>query len=813
MTNISSIPATSRSPTRVLRFLDRTLRLIASPQQRRLTRYRALADRILALDGETRALSDAALRQRADDLRHRARAGASLDALTIPTFALVREAARRTLGEAHVVEQLIGALALRDGAIAEMKTGEGKTLTATLVAALHALAGRGVHLAAPNDYLAARDADWMRPIYALLGFGVGLITPEIDDDARRAAYACDVTYGVASEFGLDFLRDHLKFCADETVQRGHGFALVDEADATLIDDAGVPLALDGPLGDQSDFYHAVDAIVAALTPEHYELDQRRRVALTDAGYDAIDHALRQAGLLKPDASLHDTASIALLHHVMQALRARTLLKRDRDYVVAHDEVVIVDAFTGRMLPGRRYDDALHQALEAKENCPIGEETRTLASITFQSYFRRYDKLAGMTGTAGDEIEEYRQIYGLDVVAIPPHRPMIRRDAQMLHRTRDEALAAVLAELEAAHAIGQPVLIGTPSIAACDRVAATLEANGWQRSRDRGPRRFAVLNAKHHADEARIIAQAGRPFAVTLATAMAGRGTDIKLGGTPFDAALQAQARGAGGLLVIGTEHHAHRRRDAQLRGRAGRQGDPGRSVVHASIDDELLRGHPAPVSAGNGPMEPATAQRLIDAAQRRREARSFDQRLALSRFDAVIERQRDALIAQRAAIRDDPAPLQLVAQLRNDTIDDLMQQFAPPQAAWDIENLDAAVRSILTLAVPIAEPGDDRAAAAIALQARIGAIADDWMAGKVHAIGEAAIGAILRRVMLALLDQLWTEQTERLEHLKRMIGDRHLPPHRLLPEFQLEAFALFELLAKEFRHEVTAHAMRLGRPS
>jgi len=784
----------------------------ASPAQRRLIRYRALADRIRAMDHDTRALSDAVLRESADTLRARARAGEPLDALTVPIFALVREAARRTLGEAHVAEQLIGGLALRDGAIAEMKTGEGKTLTATLVGALYALGGRGAHLAAPNDYLAARDADWMRPIYVLLGFSVGLVTQEIDDDTRRAAYACDITYGTASEFGLDFLRDHLKFGADETVQRGHGFALVDEADATLSDDAGVPLALYGPLGDQSGLYHAIDAIVAALTPAHYELDPRRRVALTEAGYETVDRALRRAGLLKPAASLHETSSIALLHHLIQALRAHVLLKRDRDYLVQHDEVVIVDALTGRMLPGRRYDDGLHQALEAKENCPIGEETRTLAAITFQSYFRRYDKLAGMTGTAGDEIQEYRQIYGLDVVAIPPHRPLIRRDEQVLHRSRAEALAAMLAELEAAHARGQPVLIGTPSIAACDTVAAYLEAQGWNRSRRRGPRCFAVLNARHHADEARIIAQAGAPGAVTLATAMAGRGTDIKLGGTPFDAALEAWAREAGGLLVIGTEHHDHRRRDAQLRGRAGRQGDPGRSVVHASLEDDLLRDHPMPVLAGDGRIDPATAQRLIDAAQQRREAQSFDQRLALSRFDAVIEQQRDALIAQRSGIRDDPAPLQLIAQLRNDSIDDLMQKFAPPNAAWDVDNLDAAVRSILTLAVPLAEPMDDRVAAAIALRAKIGAVADDWMGRKVDAIGEDAIGAILRRVMLALLDQLWTEQTERLEHLKRMIGDRRLPPHRLMPEFQIEAFALFELLAKEFRHEVTAHAMRLGRP-
>lgn len=773
-----------------------------SRAERRLARYRAIAEQIIAAVPDYATLSDAALRDRVRELRIQAAAGTSLDDLTLPMFALVREAARRTLAQQHVPEQLIGGLALRDGAIAEMQTGEGKTLAATLVCALQALAGRGVHVAVPNDYLAARDADWMRPVYEMLGLSVGLISQEMDDDTRRAAYACDVTYGMASEFGLDYLRDNLKFSATETVQRGHAFALVDEADAVLIDDAGVPLSLYGPLGDQSEYYRLIDRIIAVLQPVHYQLDTRRRVALSDAGYDAVQRALRQAGLLKA-SSLHEIESISLLHHVVQALRAHVLLTRDRDYIVQGDEVVIVDHGSGRMLPGRRYDEGLHQALEAKEGCPIGEETRTVASMTFQTFFRRYDKLAGMTGTAQADAEEYRAIYGLEVIAIPTHRPMIRRDEALLHRTEADKLRAILASVEDAHGRGQPVLIGTPSIEHCDAVAAYLAAHGW--SEGDGAKSFTVLHARHAAEEARIIARAGRPGAVTIATAMAGRGTDIRLGGVPHDETLRAQALAAGGLLVIGAEPHPHRRRDAQLRGRAGRQGDPGRSIFHAALDDELLR-TPQPAPS----FDPAPAQRLVVAAQAREEARSFDQRLALLRFDEVITKQRETLYAQRRAIRDDPAPLVLVAQFRDDTIDDLMARFAPPSAKWDVDNLDAAVRAILTLAVPIAEPPSARAAAARALRATLNTTAAQWMQCKIDALGEAAIGEILRRVMLALLDQLWAEQSERLEHLKRRIGDRRLPPHKVIAEFQIEAFALFELLAREYRHEVTAHAMRLG---
>jgi preprotein translocase subunit SecA len=792
----------------ILRLAKRAFGLSAD---RRLARHGRRAKQILDIAPEHRVLSPAALIERTQALREKAMAGVPLDDLAVPVFALVREAACRTLGEEHVLEQLIGGLALQDGCIAEMKTGEGKTLAATLVCALNALAGRGVHVATPNDYLAERDANWMRPVYQALGLTVGLITQHMDDDSRRSAYACDVTYGIASEFGFDYLRDNMKFSGKETVQRGYAFALVDEADAVLIDEAGMPLALFGPLGDHSSFYQSIDSIVSALRPGHYEIDDRRRVVLTDRGYDAVERALRQASLLKTQVSLHDIESISLLHHTVQALRAHTLLARDRDYIVQDGEIVIIDKFTGRTMPGRRYDEGLHQALEAKEGCAIAEETRTLASITFQTFFQRYDRLAGMTGTATGDIDEYREVYGLDVVAIPTHRPLIRRDETFLHPTRDEKLRAILDEVESARARQQPVLIGASSIEHSDALAALLEAHGWTQNDDTAEKKFKVLNARHHANEARIIARAGMPGAVTIATAMAGRGTDIRLGGARGDPALRDRAVAAGGLLVIGTEHHEHRRLDAQLRGRSGRQGDPGRSVFHASLQDDLLKNAPvAATAAGDIPIDPAIAHRLVVAAQKRIEARSFNTRIGLLRFEAVIQRQRDTVYRLRRTIRDDAEPLVLIDSLRNDTIDDLMERFASALGAWDPTGLDAMVRSILTLAVPIAPPSVDQAATSALLRQRIGATADRWMQGKIEALGRNIIHDILRRIMMAMLDQLWSEQLERLEHLKQMVGDRRLPPHKLVAEFEIEAFALFELMMKEFRHEVTAHAMRLG---
>ena len=774
-----------------------------------LTRYSRIAEQVTDLAAGHAALSDADLRGRGFDLQRRARDCTPLDALRIETFALVREAARRTLGEAHMPAQLICGLALHDGCIADMKTGEGKTLAATLACALNALSGRGVHVATPNDYLAARDADWMRPVYEMLGLSVGIVTQQLDDDERRRAYGCDVTYAVASELAFDHLRDNMKFTAADTVRRGHAFALIDEADAVLIDEAGMPLSLFGPLGDQSTFYQAVDRIVATLAADDATIERERHVTLTDRGYDRVETSLRRCGLLKPHQFLHDIGAVTLLHHVTQALRAHRLLQRDRDYIVQDRAIVIVDKLSGRLMPGRRYDDGLHQALEAKEGCPIEEETGTLAAITFQTFFGLYDRISGMTGTASADAREYRQVYDLDVVAIPTHRPVIRSDAEVMHPTRDAKLRAIRDAVSAAHRRGQPVLIGAPSIETSEQLAAMLEADGWTRSDTPSERSFAVLNARHHADEARIIARAGRPSAVTIATAMAGRGTDIRLGGADGDTDARNRVVAAGGLLVIGSEHYDLRRLDDQLRGRSGRQGDPGQTVFHASLEDDLFRDMPLDTMATNAPIPPAIARRLIEAAQRRNEMRFFNDRLGLMRFDATIQRQRETIYALRREIRDDPDPTRFVDRFRNEVIDEMIRHFAPAPARWDISGLDDAIRRILTLAVPLDDiPPDDVGVAM--LRTRIATMADQWMARKAAAIDPETLGTILRRVMLALIDQFWTEQTERLEHLKRIVRDRRLPPHQIAAEFEIEAFATFETLRSDLRSAVTSHAMRLG---
>jgi preprotein translocase subunit SecA len=797
-------------------------RAFGSRADRRLARYARTASAIIDAAPRLKTLSAEQLLAEAASLREQAKAGTLLDGLIVPAFALVREAARRTLGEEHVPAQLIGGLALHDGKLVEMKTGEGKTLAATSAAFLNALTGGGVHIATPNDHLAGRDAAWMRPVYAALGSSVGAIAHDMDDDARRQAYAADITYGTASEFGFDYLRDNMKFDAADTVQRGLCFALVDEADAVMIDEARVPLSLFGPLGDQSALYQAIDRIVAPLRPEHYDLETgKRRVSLSSTGIDIVETALHDIGLLKPRTNLFDVAAISLLHHVTQSLRAHVLLKRDRDYVVHDDAVVIVDGLTGRLMPGRRYDDGLHQALEAKEGQPIGEESRILASITFQTFLRSYDKLAGMTGTATQDAHEYREIYGLDTLSVPPHRPVVRIDETHYHASGSDKIAAVLRTIEDAKARQQPVLVGTPSVERSEAFAEQLTSRGW-RQHDVGndgdlPRTddgsvagkvFTVLNARYHAREAEIIAMAGLPGAVTIATAMAGRGTDIRLGGGALDEMQKARVAAAGGLLVIGTEHHDHARLDDQLRGRAGRQGDPGRSSFHASPDDQLVREqrdklHAA--SAGNTPVGPDQTERLVSLAQSRHAATSLEQRLALSRFDQVIDLQRRLLYDRRLSIRDEPDPLTLTDRLREETIDDLMATFAPARGPWDVARLDAAIRAILTLAVAVSDFSDRSM-----LRAHISDLASQWMNGKTAAAGRHAIGDVLRRIMLALIDQLWAEQSERLEHLKRMIGDRRLPAHKVLTEFRIEAFASFDLMLRDYRHEVTAHAMRLG---
>ena len=609
--------------------------MFGSANDRRIRAYRPRVDAINALEPELEQLSDEALRARTDEFRKQLADGKTLDDILVPAFATVREAAKRTLGQRHFDVQLIGGMVLHEGDIAEMKTGEGKTLVATLPVYLNALAGRGVHVVTVNDYLARRDAEWMGQIYKFLGLTVGVIVHGLDDEQRKKEYDCDVTYGTNNEFGFDYLRDNMKYRLEDMVQRGHVYAIVDEVDSILIDEARTPLIISGPLDDRSEFYNTIDTFIPKLDKADYEVDEKQRtVTLTEAGMEKMEQALRDAGLLKSD-SLYDVENVSVVHHVNQALRAHKLFQRDKDYIVRNGEVVIIDEFTGRMMPGRRYSEGLHQALEAKEHQPIQPENQTLASITFQNYFRMYEKLAGMTGTAVTEADEFLDIYNLEVLEIPTNMPMIARSTTTTRSIAPaaEKYRAILALIEDCKTRGQPVLVGTTSIEKSEQLAEMLRQQGWEQhdftdpnafaalySGDEGASKakvFAILNARYHEQEAYIVAQAGVPGAITIATNMAGRGTDIQLGGNadmrirqeladieePRErekrrarrrsarqvARLKDKALAAGGLYVLGTERHESRRIDNQLRGRSGRQGDPGHSKFFLSLEDDLMR--------------------------------------------------------------------------------------------------------------------------------------------------------------------------------------------------------------------------------
>src|SRR5215207_8760205 len=676
-------------------------KLFGSSNDRRLKAYAPKVAAINALEPEVAALSDEALRARTDAFRAELAAGKTLDDILVPAFATVREAAKRVLGQRHFDVQLVGGMVLHEGAIAEMKTGEGKTLVATLPVYLNAIAGRGVHVVTVNDYLAKRDSEWMGRIYKFLGLSVGVIVHGMDDEERKRAYDSDVTYGTNNELGFDYLRDNMKYRMEDMTQRGHIYAIVDEVDSILIDEARTPLIISGPLEDRSDFYNTIDTFIPLLDPADYEVDEKQRtVNLSEAGMEKLEQRLKDAGLLKSD-SLYDVENVTVVHHVNQGLRAHKLFQRDKDYIVRNGEVVIIDEFTGRMMPGRRYSEGLHQALEAKERQPIQPENQTLASITFQNYFRMYEKLAGMTGTALTEADEFLDIYGLEVLEVPTNMPLLRNDQDdEVYRTNAEKYRAITALINDCKTRGQPVLVGTTSIEKSEQLAELLRKEGWEQhdfadpnafaalySGDDGAAKtkvFAVLNARYHEQEAYIVSQAGVPGAITIATNMAGRGTDIQLGGNadmrirqeladiedeqereadPRAAEIRAQvarlkekALAAGGLFVLGTERHESRRIDNQLRGSSGRQGDPGRSKFFLSLEDDLMR------IFGSGKLD-GMLQKLglkegeaiihpwinkaLEKAQQKVEARNFDQRKNILKFDNVMNDQRKVIFEQR----------------------------------------------------------------------------------------------------------------------------------------------------------------------
>jgi preprotein translocase subunit SecA len=841
-------------------------KLFGSSNDRRIRAYRPRVDEINALEPELEALSDEALRARTDEFKRQLAEGQTLDDILVPAFATVREAAKRTLGQRHFDVQLIGGMVLHEGKIAEMKTGEGKTLVATLPVYLNALAGRGVHVVTVNDYLAKRDAEWMGQIYTFLGLTVGVIVHGLDDEQRKKQYDCDVTYGTNNELGFDYLRDNMKYRLEDMVQRGRVYAIVDEVDSILIDEARTPLIISGPLDDRSEFYNTIDVYIPRLDKADYELDEKQRtVNLTEIGMEKMENWLRDAGLLKSD-SLYDVENVSVVHHVNQALRAHKLFARDKDYIVRNGEVMIIDEFTGRMMPGRRYSEGLHQALEAKEHQVIQPENQTLASITFQNLFRMYEKLAGMTGTAVTEADEFQDIYNLEVLEIPTNMPMIRiDDDDEVYRTAPEKFRAILALIEDCKARGQPVLVGTTSIEKSEQLAEMLRKQGWEQhdfsdpnafaalySGDEGASKakvFAILNARYHEQEAYIVAQAGVPGAITIATNMAGRGTDIQLGGNADMrirqeladiadlrerekssraadiraqvARLKEKALAAGGLYVLGTERHESRRIDNQLRGRSGRQGDPGHSKFFLSLEDDLMRIFGTDKLDGmlqrlglkeNEAIIHPWINKALEKAQQKVEARNFDIRKNILKFDNVMNDQRKVIFDQRVEWMEDQAVGEVVADMRHTVIDDLVAKHVPENAypeQWDATGLREELKRVLGLDLPADVWAKEEGIADEEIFTRVERRADEHMAAKVAQWGPDVIRYIEKSILLQTLDHLWREHLVMLDHLRQVIGFRGYGQRDPLNEYKAEAFSLFENMSQNLREAVTAQLMRV----
>jgi preprotein translocase subunit SecA len=839
-------------------------KLFGSSNERRMKNYMPRVAEINALEKELEGLSDEALRARSVDFKKQLAEGKTLDDILVPAFATCREASKRTLGQRHFDVQLIGGMILHEGRISEMKTGEGKTLVATLPVYLNALSGRGVHVVTVNDYLAKRDAEWMGQIYSFLGLSVGVIVHGLDDEQRKKAYDCDVTYGTNNELGFDYLRDNMKYRMEDMVQRGHIFAIVDEVDSILIDEARTPLIISGPLDDRSEFYNTIDTYIPRLDKVDFEVDEKQRtVVLTEVGMEKLEQTLRNDGLLKGE-HLYDVENVSTVHHVNQALRAHKLFHRDKDYIVRNGEVIIIDEFTGRMMPGRRYSEGLHQALEAKEHQPIQPENQTLASITFQNYFRMYEKLAGMTGTAMTEADEFIDIYNLEVLEVPTNMTMVRiDDDDEVYRTAAEKYRAILTLLDDCKQRGQPMLVGTTSIEKSEQLAEMLRKKGWEQhdfsdpnafaalySGDEGATKvkvFAILNARYHEQEAYIISQAGVPGAITIATNMAGRGTDIQLGGNvdmrvrqelkdvpeggdrdariadirAQVARLKEKALAAGGLFVLGTERHESRRIDNQLRGRSGRQGDPGHSKFFLSLEDDLMR------IFGSDRLDSmlqrfglkedeaivhSWVNKALEKAQQKVEARNFDIRKNLLKFDNVMNDQRKVIFDQRIEWMREVTSAEIVTDMRHAVIEDLVAKHVPENAypeQWDTAGLKEELKRVLSLDLPVDAWAKEEGIAEEELLARIERRADEHMASKVAQWGAELMRQVEKTVLLQLLDHLWREHLVMLDHLRQVIGLRGYGQRDPLNEYKAESYNLFEAMSQNLREAVTGQLMRI----
>ena len=808
-------------------------KVFGSANDRKVKSARPLVAQINALEPQFQALSDDYLKAKTQEFRDRALKGESLDALLPEAFANCREAARRALGLRAFDTQLLGGIFLHQGNIAEMKTGEGKTLVATFPAYLNALTGKGVHIVTVNDYLARRDAEWMSKVYSALGMTTGVVVPEQGEADKKAAYACDVTYATNNELGFDYLRDNMKSELDQMYQRYHNFAIVDEVDSILIDEARTPLIISGPAQDRSEMYAAINKVIPDILPEHYTLDEKARQAtFTEEGNDFLEERLSALGLLPDGQTLYDPESATLVHHVSQALRAHVLFTREKDYIVRDDQVVLIDEFTGRMMTGRRLSDGLHQAIEAKEGVGIKPENVTLASVTFQNYFRLYDKLGGMTGTAATEADEFREIYNLGVVEVPTNRPVARADEHdQVYRTAKEKFDGVVAEIKQAHAKGQPILVGTTSIEKSEFLAGLLRAEGIT---------FNVLNARQHEQEAQIVADAGKLNAVTIATNMAGRGTDIQLGGNVEMRVLQALAtdpqadpealrarieaevadekekvKAAGGLFVLATERHESRRIDNQLRGRSGRQGDPGRSTFFLSLEDDLMRIFGSErlekVLSGLGMKEGEAivhpwVNKSLERAQAKVEARNFDIRKQLLKFDDVMNEQRKVVFSQRREIMESADLADVVKDMRDQVVDDLVTIHMPPKSyadQWDAEGLQADVVAHLGLELPVVDWAAEEGVDDDVMRERLEQAADKYMGEKADAFGAETMRNVEKQILLKTIDEKWREHLLTLEHLRSVVGMRGYAQRDPLNEYKTEGFQLFEKLLDSLRTDVT----------
>jgi len=814
--------------------------VFGSANDRSLKAYQRRVPQINAHEPAVSALSDAALQAKTVEFRAKLAAGATLDDLLPEAYAVVREAAKRMLGQRHFDVQMIGGMVLHDGKIAEMKTGEGKTLVATLPVYLNALAGKGVHVVTVNDYLAARDSEWMGRIYGFLGLTTGVIVHGLDDNERRAAYAADITYGTNNEFGFDYLRDNMKYRLDDMVQRDFCYGIVDEVDSILVDEARTPLIISGPAEDSSDLYRTVNIVVRDLVKDAttYEKDEKfKTVTMTEEGSERVEQMLRDAGIIT-EGNLYDIFNVSVIHHVQQSLRANTLFQRDVDYIVRDDKVVLIDEFTGRMMEGRRYSEGLHQALEAKEGVTVQPENQTLASITFQNYFRLYSKLAGMTGTAMTEADEFAEIYKLEVIEIPTNVPVTRKDADdEVYRSAAEKYEAVAALIEEARGRGQPVLVGTTSIEKSETISEIL-------TRKKVP--HAVLNARFHEQEATIVAQAGAPSAITIATNMAGRGTDIKLGGNAdmriklelakvepeARPALEAKilqevaayhdvVKASGGLLVIGTERHESRRIDNQLRGRSGRQGDPGASRFFLSLEDDLMRIFGSDrmggmlqklgLKDGEAIVHP-WINKALEKAQKKVEARNFDTRKNVLKYDDVMNNQRREVYAQRREFMRADDVSETVQEMRAEVVQNLVARRIPEKAyaeQWETDALGNDLRRLLNLDLPVVEWGREEGIDETGIRERIEEAAAAHMAAKVANMGPEVMRFVEKSLLLQMLDAVWKEHLLALDHLRQGIGLRAYGQRDPLNEYKSEAFAMFNAMLDELKERVTTMLARV----